>query len=68
MQRVQAKKVLSAFRQGSSWPVMVDTGARRVFTKLHAAAHGTAPIVAEIVVGSWRMRLALRRRRAVWWR
>jgi hypothetical protein len=51
MQRVQARKVLSAFRQGSSWPVIVDAGARRVFTKLHATAHGTAPLVAEIVVG-----------------
>jgi hypothetical protein len=29
----------------------VDAGARRVFTKLHATAHGTAPLVAEIVVG-----------------
>jgi hypothetical protein len=51
MQRVQAKRVLSAFRQGSSWPVLVDAGTRRVFTKLHATAHGTAPLVAEIVVG-----------------
>jgi hypothetical protein len=51
MQRVWAQKVLSAFRQGSSWPVIVDTGKRRVFTKLHATAHGTAPLVAEIVVG-----------------
>src|SRR5450631_2388804 len=51
MQRVTANKVLSAFRQGSSWPVIVDAGARRVFTKLHATAHGTAPLVAEIVVG-----------------
>jgi len=51
MRRVQARRVLSAFRQGSSWPVIVDTGAQRVFTKLHGTAHGTAPLVAEIVVG-----------------
>ena len=51
MRRVQARKVLSAFRQGSSWPVLVDTGEQRVFTKLRATAHGTAPLVAEVVVG-----------------
>ena len=51
MRRVQARKVLSAFRQGSSWPVLVETGQERVFTKLRATAHGTAPLVAEVVVG-----------------
>jgi hypothetical protein len=51
MLRVPALKVLSAFPEGSSWPVIVDTGVRRVFTKLRGAAHGTAPLVAEVVVG-----------------
>ena len=51
MRRVRARQVLSAFRQGSSWPVLVDTGSDRIFTKLHATAHGAAPLVAEIVVG-----------------
>ena len=51
MRRVRARRVLSAFRQGSSWPVIVDTGTERLFTKLRATAHGTAPLVAEIVVG-----------------
>jgi len=51
MRRVRARQILSAYRQGSSWPVLVDTGEERVFTKLHATAHGTAPLVAEIVVG-----------------
>jgi hypothetical protein len=51
MQRFRARQVLSAFRQGSSWPVIVDTGERRIFTKLRATAHGTAPLLAEIVVG-----------------
>ena len=51
MLRIKAKKVLSAFRQGSSWPVLVEAEKRRVFTKLRATAHGTAPLVAEIVVG-----------------
>ncbi len=31
--------------------MIVDTGTERVFTKLHATAHGTAPLVSEIVVG-----------------
>ena len=31
--------------------MVVDTGNERVFTKLHGTAHGTAPLVAEIVVG-----------------
>lgn len=51
MRRVRARQVLSAYRQGSSWPVLVDTGSERLFTKLHATAHGSAPLVAEIVVG-----------------
>jgi HipA-like protein len=51
MRRVRARQILSAFRQGSSWPVVVDTGSERLFTKLRATAHGAAPLVAEIVVG-----------------
>jgi hypothetical protein len=51
MRRVRARQVLSAFRQGSSWPVIVETGNERIFTKLRATAHGAAPLVAEIVVG-----------------
>ena len=51
MLQLKARKVLSAFRQGSSWPVLVETGTRRVFTKLRATAHGTAPLLAEVVVG-----------------
>jgi len=51
MRRVRAQQVLSAFRQGSSWPVIIDAGGERIFTKLHATAHGAAPLVAEIVVG-----------------
>ena len=52
MRRLRVRQVLSAFRQGSSWPVLVDTGERRIVTKLRANAHGTAPLVAEIVVGA----------------
>lgn len=31
--------------------MLVDTGDEHIFTKLHATAHGAAPLVAEIVVG-----------------
>jgi len=31
--------------------VIVDTGTERLFTKLHATAHGTAALVSEVVVG-----------------
>ena len=50
MRVLRAQRVLSAVRQGSSWPVIVDAGQERIFTKLRATAHGTAPLVAEIVV------------------
>ena len=51
MRQVRAQRVLSAFRQGSSWPLIVDTGDERLVTKLRGTAHGSAPLVAEIVVG-----------------
>ncbi len=51
MQRYRARRVLSAFR-GSSWPVLVDAGARRVVVKLRGTAEGRLPLVAELVVGA----------------
>lgn len=53
MRRVQARRVLSAYRQGSSWPVLVETatGGERIFTKLRGGAQGLATLVSEIVVG-----------------
>jgi hypothetical protein len=51
MRLVRAQRVVSAFRQGSSWPVVVDTGQERLVTKLRGMAHGSAPMVAEVVVG-----------------
>lgn len=50
MRQVQAQRVVSAFKQGSSWPVVVDTGQERLVTKLRGMAHGTAPLIAEVVV------------------
>jgi hypothetical protein len=46
----RAPRVLSAIRRGSSLPVVVETPAGRFLVKLRGAAHGTAALVAEIVV------------------
>lgn len=43
--------MLSAFRRGSSWPVLADVGDERLVVKLRGTAHGTLPLVAEMVVG-----------------
>ena len=51
MQTLRARRVLSAFR-GSSWPVLVDAGERRVVVKLRGTAEGCLPLISEIVVGS----------------
>lgn len=50
MDVLRALKVLSADRRGSSWPVLVETDAGVVFTKLRGAAQGPAALVAEIIV------------------
>jgi hypothetical protein len=45
-----APRVLSAIRKGSSLPVVVHTRAGQYVVKLRGAAHGTAALVAEVVV------------------
>jgi hypothetical protein len=51
MQSFAARRVLSAFR-GSSWPVLVDVGERRLVVKLRGTAEGVRPLISEIVVGA----------------
>jgi hypothetical protein len=51
MQVVEARRVLSADRRGSSWPALIETTDGLRFTKFRGAGQGTAPLVAEIVVG-----------------
>jgi hypothetical protein len=51
MQTLRAQRVLSTFR-GSSWPVLVDTGQKKVVVKLRGTAEGLRPLVAELVVGA----------------
>lgn len=51
LQLLRAERVLSALR-GSSWPVLADTGERRVVVKLRGTAEGLRPLVSEIVVGA----------------
>lgn len=50
MKLLDARRVLSADRRGSSWPVIVETDEGLRFTKLRGAGQGTGPLVAEIIV------------------
>lgn len=50
MQIVEARRVLSADKRGSSWPVLVETDDGLQFTKLRGAAQGTGALVAEVIV------------------
>jgi hypothetical protein len=50
MRVVDARRILSADRRGSSWPVLVDADDGPWFTKLRGAGQGTGALVAEIVV------------------
>jgi len=50
MQILEARRVLSADKRGSSWPVLVDTDDGVRFTKLRGAAQGTGALVAEVIV------------------
>lgn len=52
MQIVEALRVVSRDRTGSSWPVLVETVDGLRFTKLRGAGQGTGALVAEIVVGA----------------
>ena len=60
MQILDARRVLSADRRGSSWPVLVETDAGILFTKLRGAAQGTGALVAEVVVAELAESLGLR--------
>jgi hypothetical protein len=50
MQIVDARRVLSADKRGSSWPVLVETDDGVRFAKLRGAAQGTGALVAEVIV------------------
>lgn len=50
MERYQTSRVRRAVRHGNSWPVVVDTPAGLFLAKLRGAAHGTAALVAEVMV------------------
>lgn len=60
MQTVMGRRVLAAERRGSSWPVLVDTEAGVLFTKLHGAAQGPGALVAEVIVAELAESLGLR--------
>ena len=48
----RARRVVAGQKRGSSRPVVIETDDGRFFTKLRGAAQGTAPLVAEVLVGS----------------
>lgn len=52
--------MLAAERRGSSWPVLVETEAGVLFTKLHGAAQGPGALVAEVIVAELAEALGLR--------
>jgi hypothetical protein len=60
MQIVQGLRVLEAERRGSSWPVLVETEAGVLFTKLRGAAQGPGALVAEVIVAELAESLGLR--------
>src|SRR3954469_17354086 len=60
MQILDARRVLSADRRGSSWPVLVETDHGIIFTKLRGAAQCTGALVAEVIVAELAEALGLR--------
>ena len=57
----RALRVLASYRrQGSSWPLLIETESEPCFTKLRGAAEGTAALVAEIIVAGLAQALGLR--------
>ena len=59
MQILSARRILSADRRGSSWPVIAETDDGPRFTKLRGAGQGTGALVAEIVVAALAEHLGL---------
>src|SRR3954463_11470123 len=49
MIEVVARRVISADRGGSSWPIVVETDGGPLFVKLRGAGQGTGALVAEVV-------------------
>lgn len=60
MRILEARRVLSADKRGSSWPVLVETDEGLRFTKLRGAAQGTGALVAEVIVAELAEALGLR--------
>jgi hypothetical protein len=50
MQRLEAHRIISAGRRGSSRPVLVETSAGIRLVKLRGAGQGREPLIAEIIV------------------
>ena len=50
LRTLPASRVIRAFREGSSWPVLVETPSGLFIAKLRGAAEGTTALIAEVVV------------------
>jgi hypothetical protein len=50
LRTLPATRVIRAFREGSSWPVLVETASGRFIAKLRGAAEGTTALIAEVMV------------------
>lgn len=57
---LRALRVLAGPRLASSRPVLVETEAGTLFTKLRGAAQGTGPLIAEMIVGELATALGLK--------
>src|SRR6185295_2153750 len=60
MRRVAVLRVLAGPRRGSSWPVRVETEDGVFVAKLRGGGHGTAALVAEVIVAELAAALGLR--------
>jgi hypothetical protein len=60
VQILDARRVLSADKRGSSWPVLAETDDGLRFTKLRGAAQGTGALVAEVIVAGLAESLGMR--------
>ena len=60
MRSVDARRVRSADKRGSSWPILVETDDGLRFTKLRGAAQGPGALVAEVIVAELAESLGLK--------
>jgi hypothetical protein len=60
MRTHRAVRVVASGREGSSWPLVLETDGGRFHTKLRGAGHGTSALVAEVIAAELAEVLGLR--------